>query len=101
MVSVLDLIILSLLRERYLFTCSPMTIIMWPFWFVAVLDVIHFAGWNVSVFEQELNLNQPDFPGVINAAVIEKNMTLRLLVLFSFCVAEARLCTMSKLVQLI
>jgi len=84
-----------------LFTCSPMTIIMWPFWFVAVLDVIHFAGWNVSVFEQELNLNQPDFPRVINAAVIEKNMTLRLLVLFSFCVAEARLCTMSKLVQLI
>ena len=40
MVSVLDLIIPSLLRERYLFTCSPMTVIMWPFWFVAVLDVI-------------------------------------------------------------
>ena len=38
MVSVLDLIIPSLLRKRYLFTCSPMTIIMWPFWFVAVLD---------------------------------------------------------------
>jgi len=39
MVSVLDLIIPSLLRERYLFTCSPMTIIMWPFWIfnVAVL----------------------------------------------------------------
>jgi len=41
MVSVLDLIIPSLLRERYLFACLPMTIIMWPFWFVAVLDVIH------------------------------------------------------------
>ena len=40
MVSVLDLIIPSLLRERYLFRCSSMTIIMWPFWFVAVLDVI-------------------------------------------------------------
>ena len=44
MVSVLDLIIPSLLRERYLFTCSPMTIIMWPFWFVAVLDVIYCHG---------------------------------------------------------
>jgi len=40
MVSVLDLIVPSLLRERYLFRCSSMTIIMWPFWFVAVLDVI-------------------------------------------------------------
>ena len=40
MVSVLDLIIPILLRERYLFTCPAMTIIMWPFWFVAVLDVI-------------------------------------------------------------
>ena len=40
MVSVLDIIIPSLLRERYLFTCSPVTIIMLPFWFVAVLDVI-------------------------------------------------------------
>jgi len=40
MVSVLDLIIPSLLRETFLFTCSPMTIIMSPFWFVAVLDVI-------------------------------------------------------------
>jgi len=40
MVSILDLIIPSLLRERFLFTCSPMTIIMSPFWFVAVLDVI-------------------------------------------------------------
>ena len=35
-----------------MFTCSPMTIIMWPFWFVAVLDVIplkraatNFAAW--------------------------------------------------------
>ena len=35
MVSVLDFIIPSLLRERYLFTCSPMTKIMLPFWFVA------------------------------------------------------------------
>jgi len=39
MVSVLDLTIPSLLRERYLFTCSPMAMIMWPFWFVPVLDV--------------------------------------------------------------
>ena len=31
MVSVLDLIIPSLLKERYLFTCSPMSRIMWPF----------------------------------------------------------------------
>jgi len=30
MVSVLDLIIPSLLKERYLFTCSPMSRIMWP-----------------------------------------------------------------------
>ena len=41
MVSVLDLIIPSLLRESYLFICSPMTIIVWPFCVVAVLDVIH------------------------------------------------------------
>jgi len=39
-VSVLDLIISSLLTEGYLFTCSPMTIVMWPFWFVAVLNAI-------------------------------------------------------------
>jgi len=39
MVLVLDVIIPSFLRERYLFACSPMTIIMWPFWIfnVAVL----------------------------------------------------------------
>ena len=49
MVSVPDLIIQALSRESYLFTCSPT---MWPFWFVAVLDVIilHDDSWKSISF---------------------------------------------------